>query len=77
VRAGEAGRPAAGPCGELLGDDQIDGHDDLVLDTRSGESCLPDAWLAGQGEASAFHGLAERWDRSEPGGVEDHVGVGG
>ncbi|MCU1496301.1 MAG: putative transcriptional regulator [Acidimicrobiales bacterium] len=48
VFAGQAGGPsAAGRC-QSLGDDEVDRHDDLVVEADPGEAGLPDPGLAGQ-----------------------------
>ena len=69
-----ARRPAFG-C-QLFGHDQVDGHDDLIVEAGPSEPRLPDARLIGEDESGGSHRVAERRDRTEQRRVEHDVCVG-
>lgn len=62
---------------ELLGDDEVYGHDDLIGEAGPPESGLPDGGLAREHEAGRFHRPAEGRDGTQLGRVEHDVGIGG
>jgi hypothetical protein len=43
----------------LLGDDQVDGHNDLLVEAGPVESRLPDARLVGECESGTGHHIRE------------------
>lgn len=61
---------------EFLRDDQVDGHDDLLVEAGALEPRFPGAGFVGEDEAGIGHRLTERRDVGEESRVEHNVGVG-